>query len=172
MKSDHSESMPEDKLRKRRSKLFNQFELQLLTLHLIRLNPLHGYGVIKMINEYSQGIYAPSPGVVYPLLTTLYEQGWIDKASDSRSKKAYEVTAQGLAYLEEHKEPVNEVMRKMRKLVQARAPERIEAIVQAMEKLKIGLRSQRLKYPDMSQERIDFIAQTISDAAAKIYNYK
>jgi len=55
----------------RAGKMLGSGDLQLVILVLLSEKPRHGYEIIKAIEEHCSGIYAPSPGVVYPALTYL-----------------------------------------------------------------------------------------------------
>src|SRR5262249_35717353 len=57
-------------------RMFEQGDLRFLVLSMIAEKPRHGYELIKEIEEKTGGAYAPSPGVVYPLLTMLEEMGF------------------------------------------------------------------------------------------------
>ncbi len=56
-------------------------DLQLLLLALIADKPSHGYDLIKLLEERSDGYYVPSPGMVYPALTYLEEAGYADRGA-------------------------------------------------------------------------------------------
>ncbi len=60
-----------------RRRMFDQGDVRLVILKLISEKPSHGYEIIKAIEDRLGGAYAPSPGVVYPALTLLEEQGMI-----------------------------------------------------------------------------------------------
>ena len=51
-------------------------DLQLIILALLSEKPRHGYEIIKQVEEHSSGAYTPSPGMVYPALTSLEEMGY------------------------------------------------------------------------------------------------
>ena len=55
--------------------MFDAGELRLVLLKLIADQPRHGYDLIRAIEELTHGVYAPSPGVVYPTLTMLAGHG-------------------------------------------------------------------------------------------------
>lgn len=80
-------------------------DLQLIVLALLEQKPRHGYELIKALEAHSQGFYAPSPGMVYPILTFLEES---DQATVSAAgnKKQYTITADGIATLNENRERV------------------------------------------------------------------
>ncbi len=68
----------------RRRGLFDGDELRLVLLSLIAEKPRHGYDLIKEIEERSGGVYAPSPGVIYPTLTMLQDMGLIGETDAAR----------------------------------------------------------------------------------------
>ena len=59
----------------RGERLFDSGELRLVILQLLSEKPSYGYELIKAIEERLSGGYAPSPGVIYPTLTLLEEEG-------------------------------------------------------------------------------------------------
>jgi DNA-binding PadR family transcriptional regulator len=86
----------------RASRMVSAADLQLIILALLEKQPRHGYEIIKALQEHSSGFYAPSPGVIYPALTYLEEIGHASVAADG-TKKQYSLTADGAAYLGEHR---------------------------------------------------------------------
>jgi len=84
----------------RRGKRFAGEDIQLLLLSLIKEKPSHGYELIKAIDELSGGAYAPSPGVVYPLLSMLVELGHLDESSTANGRKTFQITESGIVYVE------------------------------------------------------------------------
>ena len=73
-----------DMMRARR--MLAQGDLRLLALALIAEQPRHGYEIIKVLEDKTQGWYAPSPGVVYPTLTYLEEAGYVTAQADGAKK--------------------------------------------------------------------------------------
>ena len=51
-------------------------DLQLVLLALLAERTCHGYEQIKALEERSEGFYSPSPGMVYPALTSLEDMGY------------------------------------------------------------------------------------------------
>ena len=82
---------------------FDNGELRFVILQLIADKPSYGYEIIKAIEERLSGAYAPSPGVVYPTLTMLEEEGYATVSSTEGSKKLYAATERGVEYLKENK---------------------------------------------------------------------
>ena len=66
--------------RRGRRRVFEPGEFRLVLLKLIADQPRHGYDLIRAIEEMTHGIYAPSPGVVYPTLTMLQDMGYIEES--------------------------------------------------------------------------------------------
>ncbi|OAF09890.1 PadR family transcriptional regulator [Bradyrhizobium centrolobii] len=84
-------------------------DLQLVILALLAENPAHGYELIKTIEERSDGFYTPSPGVIYPALTYLEEVAHAQVEQDA-GRKRYSITAQGEAYLAEHRTTADAIL--------------------------------------------------------------
>ena len=80
-------------------------DLRLVALYFIEQQPRHGYDLIKAVEERSNGVYSPSPGIVYPALTYLEEAGYVTSASEG-NKKLYTITDEGRAHLNENREAV------------------------------------------------------------------
>lgn len=80
-------------------------DLRLVALYFIEQQPRHGYDLIKAVEERSNGVYSPSPGIVYPALTYLEEAGFVTSAADG-NKKLYTITPEGRGHLEENRDSV------------------------------------------------------------------
>lgn len=79
--------------------------MQLLILSLIADQPRHGYEIIRAVEELSQGLYVPSPGVVYPALSYLEDAGLAEVQAEG-SRKSYSPTEAGRTRLAEAAEAV------------------------------------------------------------------
>jgi len=71
-------------------------------LALLEQRPCHGYELIKMIEERSDGFYSPSPGVIYPALTFLEEIGQA-RTEQEGVRKLYHITPEGRSHLGAHR---------------------------------------------------------------------
>ena len=87
-------------------------DLRLLALALIDEQPRHGYEIIKVLEDKTQGWYSPSPGVVYPTLTWLEEVGYVTAQADG-AKKLYTITGEGRAHLEQNRDFVDAVLKRL-----------------------------------------------------------
>ena len=82
-----------------RGRMFGSGELRLLLLLLLDEQDRHGYELIKAIEELAAGAYAPSPGVVYPTLALLVDEGMIAEVPGEGARKAFTMTDAGRAEL-------------------------------------------------------------------------
>lgn len=56
--------------------------------------PMHGYEIMKTLEEHSHGVWRPSPGSVYPTLQLLEEKGHVTSKEEA-GKKVYSITKEG-----------------------------------------------------------------------------
>jgi len=96
----------------RAGRMLAQGDLRLLALALIAEQPRHGYEIIKVLEEKTEGWYAPSPGIVYPTLTYLEEAGYVTVQADG-AKRLYTITGEGRAYLESNRAFVDAVLQRL-----------------------------------------------------------
>ena len=104
--------------RRRRSmkwKIFERGDLKFVILRLVSKRPMHGYEVMKALEEESKGYYRPSPGSVYPTLQMLEDEGYVT-VEEQEGKKIYTITDEGVAYLGENEDVVDEVFDRVRAL--------------------------------------------------------
>src|SRR5437660_9772569 len=97
----------------RLGRFFDHGDLRYVLLHLITEKPRHGYELIKAIEEQFGGAYSPSPGVVYPTLTLLEDLGLVAVVQSEGAKKAYGVTEEGIAALEENRLTVESIFQRI-----------------------------------------------------------
>ncbi|GIP65103.1 PadR family transcriptional regulator [Virgibacillus pantothenticus] len=73
--------------------------------------PLHGYGIIKAIENVSRGIYVIAPGTLYGVIKNIQKKGWIQTIeieSGSRRRITYRITDDGKeALLAEYNKYIN-----------------------------------------------------------------
>lgn len=69
-----------------------------LVLSVLREKPMHGYEVMKALEERSRGLYKPSPGSIYPALRSLLGKGYVAVTGDRR-RRTYRITPRGQEYL-------------------------------------------------------------------------
>jgi len=96
----------------RAGRMLAQGDLRLLALALIAEQPRHGYEIIKVLEDKTEGWYAPSPGIVYPTLTYLEEAGYVTAQADG-AKRLYTITDEGRSYLDANREFVDAVLNRL-----------------------------------------------------------
>jgi PadR family transcriptional regulator len=81
-----------------------QGTLDLLVLKALQLEPLHGFGVAKRIQQLSSDVLRIEEGSLYPALYRLEERGWISAdwgtSDNNRRAKYYALTRAGRRQLE------------------------------------------------------------------------
>jgi len=96
----------------RAGRMLGQGDLRFIMLALIAEQPRHGYEIIKLIEDETEGWYAPSPGIVYPTLTFLEETGYVTAQTEG-VKKLYAITDAGRANLKDNRELVAAVRERL-----------------------------------------------------------
>jgi DNA-binding PadR family transcriptional regulator len=76
------------------SPVFRHGRLRLYLLKLLDESPRHGYEVIRLLQDRFMGVYAPSPGTIYPRLARLEEDGLVTH-EEVDGKKVYSITDKG-----------------------------------------------------------------------------
>lgn len=95
-----------------RQRLFDYGELRLLVLLMLEERPRHGYELIKSIEERLRGRYVPSPGVIYPTLSWLDDMGYATLQSQDGTRKSYQITTEGRAFLAANRTALAELLRR------------------------------------------------------------
>lgn len=91
---DGFEKRPGRERNNRSPRVFAPGDLKLLLLALIAEHPRHGYDLIQHIEALFEGAYSPSPGVIYPTLSFLEANHWVQISVDGE-KKCYSITEAG-----------------------------------------------------------------------------
>ncbi|MYL71614.1 PadR family transcriptional regulator [Halobacillus litoralis] len=71
--------------------------------------PRHGYGIIKHVENLTNGRIRLGSGTVYGTLTKMQRDGLIVKYADGERKKVYEVTEEGKRIMRIEIERLNEL---------------------------------------------------------------
>ena len=69
-------------------------DIRSAVLLLLSEGEMHGYQIIREIDERSRGTWKPSPGSVYPTLQMLADEGLVE-ASETGGRKTYRLTDAG-----------------------------------------------------------------------------
>jgi DNA-binding PadR family transcriptional regulator len=149
-----------------RERHFDNGELRLVILQLIADKPSYGYEIIKAIEERLSGGYAPSPGVVYPTLTMLEEEGYATVSSTEGNRKLYAATENGLEYLKKNQVAIKAIFGRMEQAGKVFGRGKSPQIMRAIMNLRYALRL-RTERGNLSAEQTRKIAEAI-DAAARV----
>ena len=103
--------------RRRRRQWFEPGDMKYVILKLLREKPMHGYEVMKELEQHTRGCYKPSPGTVYPTLQWLEDEGLVS-SEDAAGKKVYSITDAGLEFLEENKGTVEDIFDRVDEMIE------------------------------------------------------
>jgi DNA-binding PadR family transcriptional regulator len=90
------------------SPVFRHGRLRLYLLRLLDEEPRHGYEVIRMLRDQFMGVYAPSPGTIYPRLARLEEEGLVTH-DELDGRKVYRITDAGRQELHDREDELAEL---------------------------------------------------------------
>ncbi len=85
-------------------RFFGRGDMKYALLELLQERPMHGYEMMKALEERSQGFYTPSAGSIYPTLQMLEDRGLV-AVVNAEGKKVYSITEEGKAFLNEKRQP-------------------------------------------------------------------
>ena len=157
----------------RRRRRFGAEALRLVILHLLKDEARHGYELIKAIEEMSTGLYSPSPGMVYPMLSLLADEGLISEVDGSEGRRRYAITEAGRATLETAEAELKDVLERLADLARRRNDDAREPLLTAMHGLKTAARERMARNgADQASERAlaERIASILNEAARSIDN--
>jgi transcriptional regulator len=81
-----------------------QGTLDMLILKTLSLEPLHGFGIARRVEQVSRGVFKVNPGSLLVALKRLERAGWLDaewrQTENSRRAKFYSLTRAGRKQLE------------------------------------------------------------------------
>jgi DNA-binding PadR family transcriptional regulator len=90
------------------SPVFSHGRLRLYLLKLLDESPRHGYDVIRLLEDRFMGLYAPSPGTIYPRLQRLEAEGLVTQSQEG-GRKVYRITDAGRQELASRREELDEL---------------------------------------------------------------
>jgi len=81
-----------------------QGTLDMLILKTLSLEPMHGFGIARRVEQVSRGVFKVNPGSLLTALQRLERAGWLDaewrQTENSRRAKFYTLTRAGKKQLE------------------------------------------------------------------------
>lgn len=148
-------------------RLFAQGELRLLLLDLLTGDSRHGYDLIKAIEELTGGTYAPSPGVVYPTLALMADEGLIAETAGEGARRAFVATEAGKAEAEAQAEAIAAITARLKALAEASTREASPPVMRAMANLRLALKT-RVFAKGFDEQTAFRIADILDEAARQI----
>jgi PadR family transcriptional regulator, regulatory protein PadR len=81
-----------------------QGTLDMLILKTLSLQPMHGFGIARRVEQISKGVFKVNPGSLLTALQRLERSGWLDaewrQTENSRRAKFYSLTRTGRRQLD------------------------------------------------------------------------
>ena len=102
-----------------------QGTLDMLILKTLSLQPLHGFGIARRIEQISRGVFKVNPGSLLTALQRLERAGWLDAewrdTENARRAKYYALTRAGRKQLDEETADWNRRVSAVARLLKAEA---------------------------------------------------
>jgi len=96
--------------------------LDMLVLKTLALEPMHGLGISRRIQQITDGVFDVPPGSLFPALHRLEEDGWIAgewaPSETNRRARYYRLTRAGRRRLAEERENWAQVVGAIAKLLE------------------------------------------------------
>jgi PadR family transcriptional regulator, regulatory protein PadR len=81
--------------------------LEIMILQSLRRKPMHGYALVRHIQEISGDLLQVEEGSLYPALQRMLREGWLESevgtSAKGRPTRIYRPTAAGIRHLEREK---------------------------------------------------------------------
>ncbi|HEY1646744.1 MAG TPA: PadR family transcriptional regulator [Terracidiphilus sp.] len=78
--------------------------LEMMILQSLRLKPMHGYALVKHIQQVSDNLLQVEEGSLYPALQRMLREGWLESemgiSAKGRPTRIYRLTNAGIRHLE------------------------------------------------------------------------
>lgn len=134
--------------------------VRLLILEALSKGPAHGYEIIKRIESKFMGIYTPSPGIIYPNLRYLEEEGYLESEEED-GRRIYTITEKGIGHLKEKREALSNFLESKIKLFPKQKAEIIMVGRDIVRDLTLSLK-------DMSDEQASQVTEILKRARDEI----
>ena len=155
--------------------VFRHGRLRLYLLRLLDEEPRHGYEVIRLLRDRFMGVYAPSPGTIYPRLARLEEEGLVTH-DEENGRKVYRITEAGREELrsrgdeldeleEELSASVSDIVREVREDVRDTVRSLREELTRAAREMRGAERDARDQGREQAREQSREQARTARESA-------
>ncbi len=96
--------------------------LDMLVLKTLALEPMHGLGISRRIQQITDGVFDVQPGSLFPALHRLEDDGWVEgewgESENKRRAKYYRLTRAGRRRLGEERQNWAQVVVAITKLLE------------------------------------------------------
>lgn len=89
----------------------------LLVLAALAGGPVHGYGIIRTVEEESESGVLLDPGNLYRVLRRMRRDGWVTEEPDDTRRRVYRLTGSGRGVLEAELARLERLMARVRPLL-------------------------------------------------------
>jgi DNA-binding PadR family transcriptional regulator len=155
--------------------VFRHGRLRLYLLRLLDEEPRHGYEVIRLLRDRFMGVYAPSPGTIYPRLARLEEEGLVTH-DEENGRKVYRITEAGREELrsrgdeldeleEELSASVSDIVREVREDVRDTVRSLREELTRAAREMRGAERDARDQAREQAREQARTARESAREAA-------
>jgi DNA-binding PadR family transcriptional regulator len=155
--------------------VFRHGRLRLYLLRLLDEEPRHGYEVIRLLRDRFMGVYAPSPGTIYPRLARLEEEGLVTH-DEENGRKVYRITEAGREELrsrgdeldeleEELSASVSDIVREVREDVRDTVRSLREELTRAAREMRGAERDARDQTREQAREQARTARESAREAA-------
>ncbi len=152
--------------RRWRARWFESGDMKYVILKLLKDKPMHGYEVMKALEERTHGCYKPSPGTVYPTLQWLEDEGLVT-GRDVEGKKVYEITDAGQAFLDENRGTVEDIFERVAETIERVVREPMPDVNRAVGRVVSQAYRAAWKLAD-DRDRATAIAEILDRAAKEL----
>jgi DNA-binding PadR family transcriptional regulator len=160
--------------------VFRHGRLRLYLLRLLAEEPRHGYEVIRLLRDRFMGVYAPSPGTIYPRLARLEEEGLVTH-DEENGRKVYRITEAGREELrnrgaeldeleEELSASVSDIVREVREDVRDTVRSLREELTRAAREMRGNEREQSRQAKDAAREAADAVREQARQARERTWS--
>ncbi len=151
----------------KRERMFGPGELRLVLLAMLAEEPRHGYELIKALEEMTEGAYSPSPGIIYPTLQMLNDEGVVAAQESEDSRKLYQATETGLAELEDRADELEDLWQRLGRKAERARPTASADLFRSLGNLATVI-TNRASKDGMSSVDKDKVVDLIDELARRI----
>ena len=150
------------------SPVFRHGRLRLYLLKLLDESPRHGYEIIRLLQDRFMGVYAPSPGTIYPRLARLEEEGLVTH-DEADGRKVYRITDKGREELHARHGDLTELEEEITASVRDIAREVTEDVRETVRTLREELTWAAREFHTRARQQASDAAQSAAEGAQQAH---